>query len=374
MVKQITLKTFAGLLALAAVISVPFKKVEAKADVQVSAEAFVLMEADSGEIIFQKDFEKRLPMASTTKIMTALVALEMGELTKKVEIAPEAVGTEGSSMYLKEGESLTLSDLLYALMLQSANDAAVAIAYEIAGGTDEFAALMNRRAEQMGLSNTHFTNPHGLDSEEHYTTASDLAEIAREAMKNEEFRKIVSTKSVTLTDGHRSFTNHNKLLSAYDGAIGVKTGYTKRSGRCLVSAASRDDVTLIAVTLNAPSDWEDHKRLLDAGFDMLEHNIVAQPNEIFYDLPVVGGKDSVIRLSNRELFSVTLKKDSHVITRIESDRFFPAPITAGDALARAVFYVDGEEIGSIPLFAEYSVAERDDDPTFFERILNFFGK
>ena len=373
MANKYGIKCLSALLAASLAFVFPYK-VKAQSTLQVSAEACVLMEAESGKILFEKASDKRLPMASTTKIMTALVALDKGDLNTTVEIPPEAVGTEGSSMYLQPGECLTLSDLLYGLMLQSANDAAVAIAYEIAGGIDEFALLMNGYVERLGLENTHFTNPHGLDCEEHYTTASDLAKITREAMKNEKFCEIVSTRSKTLSDGKRRVVNHNKLLVTYDGAAGVKTGFTKRSGRCLVSSASRDGVTLIAVTLNAPNDWTDHTKLLDFGFESLEHVCVAEPSTVSLDLPVVGGESSSVRLSNRDFFSVTLPRGKRVVTRVEADRYFPAPVSEGDALARAVFYVDGEEIGSVPLFAECSVAESEDDPSLFERILRFFGR
>ena len=367
-----------GIALLLSVLSVFPCTVKAEDELRVSAESAVLIEAESGEILFEKNCEQRLPMASTTKIMTALVVIEQGNTDRVVEVAPEAVGVEGSSMYLKAGEKLTVKELLYGLMLESANDAATALAYSVSGGTEEFAALMNERARKLGTRNTHFTNPHGLDDEEHYTTAHDLAMITREAMKNELFCEIVSTHNKTVPlngeEGIRSLVNHNRLLKTYEGAVGVKTGFTKRSGRCLVSAAERGGVRLIAVTLNAPNDWEDHKRMLDLGFDTLERISVAEPRQIFYDLPVVGGVSPSVRCSNRDFFSAVLPKGSRVVTRIEADRYFPAPVNIGDALARAVFYADGEEIGSIPLFAEHSVAESDEKPSLFERILRLFGR
>ncbi len=371
------LSAFLSLLLMSVFPSVHVFGKEARS-LAVSAESAVLLEADSGSIVWSKDPTKRLPMASTTKIMTALVAIESGDLDREVCVADEAVGVEGSSMYLKRDECLTLSHLIYGLMLESANDAATAIAYAIAGGVDEFADLMNDRARRIGLVDTHFTNPHGLDSDKHYTTAADLALLTREALKNGTFREIVSTykKNIPLNgdEGTRCLLNHNKLLKSYDGAIGVKTGFTKKSGRCLVSAAEREGVTLIAVTLNAPSDWEDHKRMLDYGFAELEHISVAEPRKITLDLPIVGGDGSSVRCSNRDFFSVTLPKGKRVVTRIEADRYFPAPVNAGDALGRAVFYVDGEEIGSLPLFAEHSVAEKEGKETLLERILRFFGR
>ena len=242
---------------------------ETAESVSVSAYAAVLYEPVSGTVLFEKNSREVLPVASTTKIMTALVALENGDCDKKISVSPKACGIEGSCIYLTAGEKLTLEDLLYALMLESANDAAAAIAYEISGGIDEFAALMNKKAVELGLSDTHFTNPHGLDNEAHYTTASDLAKLTAHAMKNDRFRKIVSTYKYQIPmngDGVRVLLNHNKLLKLSQDVIGVKTGFTKRSGRCLVSAAERDGVAVIAVTLNAPDDWNAPRSMLWLGF------------------------------------------------------------------------------------------------------------
>ncbi len=231
----------------------------------VSAKAAVLIEAESGRVLFEKNPDSRLPMASTTKIMTALVALESGDLERNVTVAGEAEGVEGSSVYLHKGDRTTLIDLLYALMLQSANDAAVAIAVDVGGTQDRFVEMMNEKSRMLGLSDTHFDNPNGLDSKTHYTTANDLARLCAYAMKNELFREIVSTKvyDITLNEKLVRVVNHNKLLWRLDGACGVKTGYTKASGRCLVSSVERNGKTYIAVTLNAPDDWSDHKKLYE---------------------------------------------------------------------------------------------------------------
>jgi D-alanyl-D-alanine carboxypeptidase len=204
-----------------------------------SAYSAALYVPETQSFLYLKNADKKLPMASTTKIMTALITLEQCKLTDEVIICKDAVGVEGSSAYLKEGESFTVEQLLYALLLQSANDAAVALAYQVSGSVEDFAYLMTERAESIGATNTRFSNPHGLDCEDHYTTARDLALIAAEAMKNEEFVKISSTvkKSFGRDEICRTFINHNKLLRRYDGCIGVKTGFTKKSGRCLVSAA-----------------------------------------------------------------------------------------------------------------------------------------
>lgn len=241
--------------------------------VSVSAKSAALYDPASKSFLYTKNADMQLPMASTTKIMTALVAIENADLDKSVSISDDAIGTEGSSLYLKRGETMTMKDLLMGLMLRSANDAAAAIAYEISGSIEAFAEKMNEKATQIGALNTNFTNPHGLDNPSHYTTAKDLAIITAEALSNKTFLNIVSTKKhiIKNSDGEaRLLTNHNKLLNLYDGAIGVKTGFTKKSGRCLVGAAERDGTRLISVTINAPDDWNDHKALFDYGFFKLK--------------------------------------------------------------------------------------------------------
>ena len=241
--------------------------------VSVSAKSAALYDPASKSFLYTKNADMQLPMASTTKIMTALVAIENADLDKSVSISDDAIGTEGSSLYLKRGETMTMKDLLMGLMLRSANDAAAAIAYEISGSIEAFAEKMNEKATQIGALNTNFTNPHGLDDPSHYTTAKDLAIITAEALSNKTFLNIVSTKKhiIKNSDGEaRLLTNHNKLLNLYDGAIGVKTGFTKKSGRCLVGAAERDGTRLISVTINAPDDWNDHKALFDYGFFKLK--------------------------------------------------------------------------------------------------------
>lgn len=237
-------------------------------EIKISAKAAALLDTDNDTFLYRKNENTRLSMASTTKIMTAIVAIENAELDKTVAVDDRAIGIEGSSIYLKKGEELTVMSLLYALMLRSANDAAAALAYEISGSIEDFSSLMNDKVRELGLTDTNFENPHGLDSANHYTTAHDLAIIASYALKNSIFKEISSTKKIEIESSYetRLLVNHNKLLSMYDGCIGVKTGYTKKSGRSLVSAATRGDKTLVCVTINAPDDWNDHKKLLDFGF------------------------------------------------------------------------------------------------------------
>lgn len=231
----------------------------------ISAQSAILYDCTANRILFEKDCRRQSLIASTTKIMTALVVLENCALDELVTVAPEAEGVEGSSIYLRAGEQLSVEDLLLGLMLQSGNDAAVALAIHCAGSVEGFAAKMNYLAEKLEMTGSHFMNPNGLDAEGHYSTAYDLAILTRYALENEDFARIVSTKTATLA-GNRCVTNHNKLLWRYDGCIGVKTGYTRAAGRILVSAAERDGRRLAVVTIGDGDDWNDHQRLLDYGF------------------------------------------------------------------------------------------------------------
>lgn len=333
---------------------------DAGADLSVSARSAVLIEASSGEVIWAKNPDTRMPMASTTKIMTALVALEMGDITKKVKISPLAVGVEGSSIYLSENEALTLEELLYAMMLESANDAAAAIAIEIGGSIEGFAELMNKKAQSMGLCDTHFENPHGLDGETHYTTARELALIAREALSNETFRKIVSTHKKVIPlgngEGARVLVNHNKMLDRYEGANGVKTGFTKKSGRCLVSSAERDGLTFIAVTLNAPDDWNDHENMLDLAFSLYEKRTLCDIGSFSYIMPLCGGVGDHVMLENTQKVTVILPRSANNIKCVvELPRFCYAPISEGDVVGRLVFTLDGKEIAESEIIAKTTV-------------------
>ena len=328
----------------------------------VSAESAILIDADSGNILYSKNADRAMPMASTTKIMTALVAIERTDINKKVTITEESVGIEGSSIYLVAGETLTLEELLYAMMLESANDAATAIAIAVAGDVDSFADMMNQKASDIGLENTHFTNPHGLDDPMHYTTASELAIIAAEAMKNEDFRTIVSTHKMIIPqndgEGARLLVNHNKMLDTYDGSIGIKTGYTKKSGRCLVSAAERDGVRLIAVTLNAPDDWQDHRDMLDLGFDCYESVTLCNDGEFKYIQHVISGDLDNCVLTNAEEIKVTLPRiRGEIEYTVELFRFSYAPILKGDVIGYLVYTLDGQEIAREQLCATHSVNE-----------------
>lgn len=344
----------------------------------VSAKSAVLIEAESGRVLYQKNAFVRLPMASTTKIMTAIVAIENGDLGKTVTVAKEAVGVEGSSIYLQPNEKLTLEALVWALLLQSANDAATAIAIEVGGSVEGFAKLMNEKAEELGLTATHFTNPHGLDDEDHYTSAYDLAKIAAYALHNETFKTICSTYKKTIPlrgdEGTRVLVNHNKLLRLYDGAIGVKTGFTKRSGRCLVGAAERDGLTLVSVTLCAPDDWNDHKEMLDFGFSHYERVTLAEKGGFTAPLPLTGGTVDYVIAANTQKLSVMLNRAHGEITyRIEALHTLYAPVNVGDVLGRVVYLCDGEEIASSPLVAANSVGAPQKKFSLWRWISSIFG-
>lgn len=326
----------------------------------VSAKSAVLIEAGSREILFQKNAHLPMGMASTTKIMTALVALEAADPNTLITVPKEAVGIEGSSIYLIEGEQLTLLELLYALLLSSANDAATAIAIAVSGSEEAFCARMNERARQMGLKSTRFENPHGLYHEDHYTTAYELATIAAHALAIPLFREIVSTYTKKIPhDGIpnvRLLCNHNKLLRSYEGAIGVKTGFTKKTGRTLVSAAERDGMTLIAVTLDAPDDWRDHSAMLDFGFASYEAVTAALAGELRIPFPVVGGMSEETILTNeKDLIFILPKGHADITLEVESfGRFWFAPVSQGTAVGR-VTVRSGERAVCSPLCAAESV-------------------
>ena len=339
-------------------------------NIGVSAKAYCLLDVDLYEVIDEKNSSLRLGMASTTKIMTALIAIESGRLDHTVEVDKRAVGTEGSSVYLADGERMTLRDLVYALMLASANDAAEAIAYYLCGSIDDFTRLMNEKAHELGLENTHFTNPHGLSDSDHYTTARELAMLSARALENEAFREIVSKRSYSfLSDKtRRSIANHNRLLASYEGCIGVKTGFTKKDGRCLVSAAERDGKRLVAVTLSAPDDWNDHKRLLDFGFSLYEKRELCKAGEYSFYIHTPNGAVKRILAENAKGITLSVRKDARIKAYTELDRIYYREITKGDTVGYTVFKADGKEIARVPLLALQSSCNVKVKKSLLERI------
>ena len=332
--------------------------------ISVSARSAILIDLDEKSILYQKNARERMAMASTTKIVTALVACELLECDEAIKIPREAVGIEGSSVYLQEGEWLTIEQLLYALLLESANDASVALAIAAAGSVEGFAKKCNEKAYGLGLRDTSFTNPHGLYDENHYTTAYDLAILSAEALKNPTIARISATKRASipigatpenpLGEGTRHLKNHNKMLSTYDGAIGVKTGFTKKSGRCLVSAARRGDLTLIAVTLNAPDDWRDHTAMLDFGFENFERRTVFSKNEFSYAFPLSNGASDFVKITNLSPIAIVTPKDapSHTYTVEACFRFAVAPVKKGDIVGKLCVSLNGKTYTSTLVYAE----------------------
>lgn len=335
--------------------------------VNISAESAILINAGSGEVLFEKNADSQMLIASTTKIMTAVVVLDNCSLDDMVEITSEAAGVEGSSIYLKVGEKLTVRELLYGLMLNSGNDAAAALAIHTSGSIEKFAEEMNKKAAEIGLTNSSFKNPHGLDADGHYSTARDMAKLTAYALENKDFKDIVSTKTATV--GSRTLTNHNKLLWNIEGAIGVKTGYTKAAGRILVSAVERDGERLICVTLNDPDDWTDHTNLYAVAYDEMVTEKVCSKGEVFAELPVISGCESGVNIVYSKDVSITVSEDAVIETQVDLPEFVYASVKAGDKAGSVTYYVEGEEKATVDLVFDADV-EIDDDIrlNFFEKI------
>lgn len=325
--------------------------------VSTSAKAAILINGDTGEVIFEQNADEQLPMASTTKIMTALLLCENGDFEKEITVTAEMLRVEGSSMGLLAGDKVTLHDLLYGMLLASGNDAANVTAYVLGGTVDGFVKMMNEKAAKLGLKNTRFETPSGLDGESHYTTARDLATLARYAMQNEEFAKAASSETVALNYGNppykRTLSNHNKLLKTFDGAIGVKTGFTKKSGRCLVSAAKRDGKYLIAVTLNDPDDWDDHTALLEYGLEKVVLTEIS-PEKESYTVPVVGADTDSIEIKT-EPYVFSSLDDGNITCQVNLPRFVYAPVSEGEVLGSVLYKKDNIIIKNIELRADVSI-------------------
>ena len=330
----------------------------------ISAQSAVVMDCASGRILFSRNENEKRGMASTTKIMTAITALENADLSKTVTISATASGIEGSSMYLAKGEKLTLEELVYGLMLVSGNDAATAIAEAVSGSVEKFSALMNDKADEIGAINTSFTNPHGLSDKNHYTTAIDLAKITAYALKNSEFAEIVSTKVKKLPQSEggiaRTLVNHNKFLNMYEGCIGVKTGFTKATGRCLVTAVEQNGMKLVCVTLNAPDDWNDHKQLYNNAFEEYTAFKVKNAGDKIADAKIKRGSADAVPLVVSEDIYLPLKHGEEQQIKVEHRVFedLCAPIAKGDILGSIDISLDGKLLAEFPIVAEVDIAEK----------------
>lgn len=356
-------------------LSLPLPVCAVDAAPHVSAASYVLMDAASGEMLTEGNAHLCRPMASTTKIMTALVVIEALPLDTVVTVPREAVGIEGSSVYLYEGEQITVQTLLYALLLSSANDAAIALAIACDGSVEAFAARMNAKAAALGLDNTHFCNPSGLHEDAHYTTAYDLARLTCAALANDTFAAIVQTKRYTApqsgTDATRLFVNHNRLLRTLEGAMGVKTGFTRAAGRCLVSATTREGLTLVAVTLRAPDDWRDHTALHEWGH---AHFTAFTPDVQPLTLPVVGGETNEVILVPANAPRVLLSADHG---EIRCTRYLPpflyGGIEKGERCGTLRYTADGKTLCEVELVAQNAVAKERKASVSY-RILRFFKR
>ena len=336
-------RIFAGV-AVGILAAILFLPVKAGA---ISAECAILIDAQTGRVLYEKQAEEKSLIASTTKIMTALVICEQTNVLDRVKIPKEAVGIEGSSMYLKEGEVLTVQELLYGLMLQSGNDAAVALAIYCGGTVEGVTELMNDKAHRLGMTQSHFANPNGLDSPGNYSTARDMAILTAYAMQNPIFAQTVSTKTITI--GERCLRNHNKLLWQLEGANGVKTGYTKAAGRILISSVTRMGRQLIAVTFNAPDDWQDHKTLIEDGFSRFTVQQLVRQGQTLGQLELAGGQETSVDLIAAEDFSYSLAQGERVTISLPEAGFAYAPVAEGQEAGFAHILVDGTAVAKVPL-------------------------
>ncbi len=332
--------------------------INAQAAPDISASSACLIAASTGRILYEKNAFEQRGMASTTKIMSAIVALEYGDREAIITVSDHAAKTEGSSIWLEAGEKMRLEDLLYGLLLASGNDAAVAIAEGISGSVEEFVKLMNQKAKEIGAANTSFQNPNGLTEENHYTTAYDLALITRYAMQNETFRTIVGTKTKTIpwesSEWDRTLTNHNKLLNYYEGCDGVKTGYTKACGRCLVSTAQRNGMRFICVTLNAPNDWADHQNLLDFAFSNYSNLTVLDEECSFGNFPIADSEQMVEAVTHQGFVAPLLPEEMERVKVEHTVNPLTLPIQAGEEIGTVKITLDEKILAEIPLVAKNS--------------------
>ncbi len=338
---------------------------------ELSAESAVLMDAASGRVLYERNARQPRDIASITKLMTALVAVEHSDsLDEIVTIQPQWTGVEGSSIYLKPGEQISLRTLLYGLLLQSGNDAAVAIAAHCAGDVETFVDWMNERAARLGMEQTHFSNPNGLSEQDHYSTAYDMALLAVACCGDPTVAEIAATRSVTLEG--RTLTNHNKLLWRYPGCTGLKTGYTQLAGRTLVSSAQREGQTLVAVTLCDPDDWDDHTALFDYGFSSYPLKTLCSAGDTVANLPVSGSLTSFVPVQAGESFAWPLAEGEQVEVRLELPDSLETPVERGQSVGYLWFFLEGEPLGRVEMLTAGAVS-RDTVPetdSIWERFLD----
>lgn len=374
--KKRLLSVIPALFAVLCGLSVPASAQEA--DFSVSAASAVLINADTGTVVWEKNAYEQRAMASTTKIMTALLTAEAGDLDRKFTVDGYAINVEGTSMGLKKGDIVTRRALLYGMLLPSGNDAANAAAVSVSGSMPAFVELMNRKAAELGLENTHFANPSGLDAQGHYTTAYDLAMLAAKALENPVFAEICRCSDAQVEYGNppylRWLSNSNKLLWQYEGCIGVKTGFTDNARRCLVSAAERNGVRLICVTLNAPNDWDDHRKMLDYGFGQVKPTEIVLPDPV--SVPVIGGEQQDVTLVLKETVRLSLSEQESKSVNVElyTEPFLYAGFGAGSRAGSARIYLNGEFVSEVELVTSYGVNAQEQQLGFWQKLWQFFRR
>lgn len=345
------------------------------ADPEISAKSAVVIECKTGIILYEKNADEILPMASTTKLMTALVAAEFGDFERMMTVSEAAAAVDGSQMGLLAEQTISFSDLLYMMLLKSGNDAATVIAENLCGSTEKFVELMNEKAAELGCENTKFANVHGLPNSEHYTTATELAMIAAAAYKNETVREIIGSKTKKLDYFDLVLENSNKLLDSYEFATGMKTGFTKAAGRCLVSSAEKDGIAIIAVTLNAPDDWNDHVKMLDYGFSRVSLCEITAQGEYSAEVPTLNG-NSEAKLINTQAVKSLAIDGTPLSVQIEENlpKMLFAPAEAGRTFGSLKVKINGQIFDSVPLALAETVTEKFGETTFPERFWQNFRR
>ncbi len=343
----------------------------------VSAASAVLIDGDNGEILYEKNARQSRSMASTTKIMTALLAIESGKLDSVVRIDSPPI-IEGTAIGFSRGDTVTLETLCYAMLLESGNDAALVTAQFFAGSEADFSVLMNKKASEIGMQDTHFVTASGLDDKEHYTTAYDMAVLGAYAVKNDKFAEICASETYEAefitaeSTSIRRFYNHNKLLGSCDGVFGIKTGFTKKSGRCLVTACKRDNKLLVAVTLNAPDDWNDHKTLYSYGYSLYSQ---ITPEVVLPEaVPALGSEKLYVNIAFKSE-QLTVKSDSELNHKVYINKNIYAPINENDIVGRIDFYSGVSFLKSVPILATEHISVQSDaidyEPSIFERAIDY---
>lgn len=355
--------------------------VSARADsetIGVSAQSAVLYCVNNDTVLFEKNSNEKMSMASTTKILTTLIALEHSQAEDNEVTFTKEMIAEGSSMYLKEGYRLHLSDLATGMMTVSGNDAANAVAISISGSIEEFAKVMNNKAQQIGMTSSSFVTPSGLDDENHYSTALDMARLMAYAMSNNSFAELTAKKNarvdfISPEDMSITYGNHNRLLSLYEYCNGGKTGFTKKSGRCLVTSAEKDGVKLIAVTLNAPDDWNDHINMYNYGFSKITA-VTDVDKDYTINTNVVGGTKNSVAVKPVKAIDYVKPADSNseVTRKVIIDSFLYAPIEKGEVVGTAQYYLDNKLLCEVPLVTTTNVEYKTVEKGFFESIAEFF--